>query len=89
MGRNVIGVARKVPYGGYVIWQMVCPEYSVYDIEKPGYDYAVATLNSALDAKNWIDEHPDGNAVVEMEKEDRARREREYWDAYLMDLFCG
>ena len=75
----------KVSYGGYVIWICSCPDYVIYDIEKPGYDYAVATLNTMDEAKAWIDTHPNGDAVVDDIESEKRMRER----MMLIDILCG
>jgi len=76
---------NKVPYGGYVIWVWIYPDYSLCDVEKPGYDYAVATLGDMDEAKAWIDNHPNGDAVVDAIEDEKAKRAR---DA-LIDILCG
>lgn len=76
---------NKVPYGGYVIWEWIYPDYSLCDVEKPGWDYAVATLDDMDSAKLWIDAHPDGDAVVDDIESEKRMRER----MMLIDILCG
>ena len=79
----------KIAYGGYVIWVHVFPDYEIYDVEKPGWDYFVATLNTLDEAKEWIDAHPNGDAVVAEAKAEKEERENQYWHDVLMDILCG
>lgn len=77
---------RKVYYKGYIIYvsSADCKTFS-YDVGRKGYDYPVFCTGKMKFAKQWIDEHPDGDAVVNAliaEKEERAR-------IALIDILCG
>lgn len=76
---------EKIAYGGYVIWvtKLECGEF--FDVEKPGYDYAVYCAKSYEDAVRWIDENPDGDAVVARIEAEKAAHEMDI----MMDILCG